>query len=113
MNKYLYWTPRILGILFIMFISMFSLDAGSFLGWIMHMIPSFVLIIILIIAWKWEKIGGTIFILISIVMTLFFRTYNDILSLMTISGIPFLIGLLFLWKSIGKYIKDIKIRLNK
>jgi hypothetical protein len=67
---FLHWAPRILTILAILFVSMFSLDAfhagmslkDQLLAWLMHMIPSFVLIIVLIIAWKWENIGGTIFI---------------------------------------------------
>jgi hypothetical protein len=66
----LHWAPRILGILAILFISMFSLDAFApglslkeqILGWLIHMIPSWILIALLIIAWKWEKIGGIIFI---------------------------------------------------
>jgi len=49
---------------------MFSLDAfhdslslkEQLLAWLMHMIPSFVLILILVIAWIWENTGGIIFI---------------------------------------------------
>jgi hypothetical protein len=45
---------------------MFSLDAfqagmslkDQLLAWLIHMIPSFVLILILVIAWIWENIGG-------------------------------------------------------
>jgi hypothetical protein len=54
----------------ILFVSMFSLDAfhasvplkDQILDWLMHMLPSFVLIIVLVIAWKWENIGGIIFL---------------------------------------------------
>lgn len=72
--KILQWAPRILCILAILFVSMFALDAfspeltiwqqiGAFL---MHLIPSFVLAILLFLAWKWEFIGGIIFTLIGI-----------------------------------------------
>ncbi|MBU2576484.1 MAG: hypothetical protein KKF50_02070 [Nanoarchaeota archaeon] len=69
--KFLYWTPRILSIIFILFISMFSLDIfemnlgfwGTIVGLFMHLIPSFVLIIILIFAWRYEWLGGVVFIL--------------------------------------------------
>lgn len=73
-TEILHWTPRILCMLAIMFVSIFALDAfypdktiwqqlGAFL---MHLIPSFILVIFLIVAWKWELIGGIIFTLIGI-----------------------------------------------
>lgn len=73
-TKFLHWTPRILGILAILFISMFTLDAfdpnktfwQQFADFMMHMIPSFALIAFLVIAWKWELAGGIIFILIGL-----------------------------------------------
>ncbi len=69
-SKPLYWTPRILGIIAILFISMFALDVFeqgyTFLETIgalfMHLIPSFVLTILLIITWKYELIGGILFL---------------------------------------------------
>jgi hypothetical protein len=65
MKKFLYWLPRILAILFIGFISLFALDAFAasewFLSLIMHLIPSFILIIVTAIAWKHEIAGGWLF----------------------------------------------------
>ena len=72
--KVLHWTPRIICILAIIFISLFALDSfspdltiwqqiGAFL---IHLIPSFVLIALLIVAWKWEFIGGIIYTLIGL-----------------------------------------------
>lgn len=70
----LYWLPRILCVLAILFVSMFALDAfegdasiGQKLGaFLIHLVPSYVLIALLIVAWKWEKIGGIIFTLVGI-----------------------------------------------
>lgn len=70
-NKYIYWAPRILSILFIAFLAMFSLDVitpeASILqiavGLFMHNIPTLVLLIIVIISWKREIVGGIAFIL--------------------------------------------------
>jgi len=67
-NKVLYWTARILCILAILFISLFALDSVSpertfwqnTTALLMRLIPSAVLLAILIIAWKWEKVGGII-----------------------------------------------------
>src|SRR3989344_8840572 len=71
MNKYLYWIPRILSIIFILFLAMFSLDIfdgnygfwGTILGLFMHNIPVFILTIVLIISWKHEIVGAVAFIL--------------------------------------------------
>ena len=58
MKKTLNWIARILAIALIAFFSLFALDVfgqpGWFLGLIMHLIPSFILIIITVIAWKNE-----------------------------------------------------------
>jgi len=80
----LYWTPRILGILAVLFISLFALDSFSsertFLqnagALLMHLIPSFVLLAILIVAWKWGNIGGTIFIIAGVVLCIYLFNLN-------------------------------------
>ena len=84
--KILHWAPRIVCILAILFISMFAADSFSpeltfwqqIGGFIMHLIPSFILIAILIIAWRWEYIGGIIFIVIAIGLSpfVFMLNYN-------------------------------------
>jgi hypothetical protein len=86
-TKILHWTPRILCILAILFISLFALDSfssertfwqntGAFL---MHLIPSFVLLVILIVAWKWENIGGIILIIVGVFfcVSIFNLNYNQ------------------------------------
>ncbi len=64
------WLPRMLCILAIVFISLFAADAFnsklSFWkqlgGFFIHLIPSFILLAILILAWKNEFWGGILFI---------------------------------------------------
>lgn len=110
--KILYWTPRIITILGILFVSIFALDAfngndsiwhklGSF-G--IHLIPSFVLAILLLFAWKWEKVGGLIFIFLGVFFSyyLFVGNYKSNHSFWVSFGIiasicfPFIIaGILF------------------
>ncbi|HLC57302.1 MAG TPA: hypothetical protein VJH95_01895, partial [Candidatus Nanoarchaeia archaeon] len=73
-SKGLYWTPRILTIIFLLFLALMSLDVFSpelsfwqiLLGLFMHNIPVFILLIILLISWKHEIVGGTAFILAGI-----------------------------------------------
>jgi len=57
-----------------MFLSLFSLDVfdmelsfwGTILGLFMHNIPVFILLIVLLISWKHEIVGGIIFTLAGI-----------------------------------------------
>jgi hypothetical protein len=112
-TKVIYWLPRILCILAILFISFFALDSFSsertFLqnvaAFMVHLIPSFFLLAVLIVAWKWEKVGGIILIIISMAFCIFVfilnykRTNSVSTSLMItlILGIPFfLAGILFI-----------------
>jgi hypothetical protein len=112
--KLIHWLPRIICILAILFVSMFALDAfapgltiwqqlGAFF---MHLIPSFVLLAILIVAWKWELIGGIIFMVIGIGLSPFIYSFNHNRNGMTVGNslmvvllinIPFvLVGILFI-----------------
>ncbi|MFA6184769.1 MAG: hypothetical protein WCT51_01905 [Candidatus Shapirobacteria bacterium] len=107
-NKFIYWTPRILGIIFILFLMMFSLDIFEpgltvwqiTIGLFMHNIPALILLIFLIISWKHEIVGGIVFILAGLFYIFLLATsshfewYMLIWSL-TISGPAFLIGTLF------------------
>ncbi len=111
--KLLHWLPRIICILAILFVSLFALDAfdpqhtiwEQIIAFIMHLIPSFILIVLLFVAWKWELIGGIIFSLIGIVFTpiIFHLNYNindsvwlSIGIIMSITFPFFLVGILFI-----------------
>lgn len=107
-NRFIYWTPRILCILFLLFLAMFSLDIfdmqldfwGTVLGLFMHNIPVFILLVVLIISWKYEIVGGIVFILaglLYIIMTINRVEWYIALSWsLTIAGPAFLVGILFL-----------------
>jgi len=86
---------------------MFALDVfGEYsgiellIGLFMHLIPTFVLIGILVLSWKYELIGGILFLILGIIFTIFFNTYEDIINFLLISFPVFLVGILFLlsWK---------------
>ena len=75
--------PRILSILAIAFVCLFALDSfdhGSISeqiqAFLIHMIPSFILMIILAIAWRRELIGGILYILIGIILSTFIFIHN-------------------------------------
>jgi hypothetical protein len=114
MKKFLYWVPRVLGILAILFISLFALDAFQegmpisqmLLGFTIHLIPSIILAIFLIVAWKWELIGGIVFVIVS--TTPFFFLSNPFWMNGMLGG-PFLLtGVLFILNSRYKSSKQIQ-----
>lgn len=108
-NKFIYWTPRILGIIFILFLMMFSLDVFQpgltvwqiTIGLLMHNLPALILLFFLIFSWKHEIVGGIVFISAGLLYILLlassshFEWYMLIWPL-TISGPAFLVGILFL-----------------
>lgn len=95
MKKFLYWLPRIISILFIIFISSFALDVFEnpqwFLPLLIHLIPSFILIILTIIAWKYERFGGFAFIVAGLLLLIFTNFKSPIIFIPII-----VIGALFL-----------------
>jgi hypothetical protein len=68
-RRALFWTPRVLSIVFIVFLSLFALDVfeghlgfwRTALALIMHLIPVFVLTAALILSWRWEWIGAVLY----------------------------------------------------
>lgn len=72
MKKHIHFLPRILSILFIVFISLFALDVFEEPQWllalIIHLIPSYILIILTIIAWKKPRIGGILFLITGLIL---------------------------------------------
>ena len=100
----LYWAPRILGILSMLFLAVFALDVfgegyrfGELLvALFMHLIPSFVLLVTLIVAWRKERWGGGLYIFLGILYIWMFWDQGDWASYLIIAGPLFLTGILFL-----------------
>ena len=111
-GKFVYWAPRILSILFIIFLALMSLDVFSpelnfwqtMFALFMHNIPALILLIILLISWKYEIVGGIVFnlagitYLIGVLITSLksgFEWYH-LAWIIQISGIAFFIGIMFI-----------------
>ncbi len=109
----LYWCPRILSILFTAFITLFALDVfeegyafGELLvALFMHLVPTFLIIIAIVVGWKREWIGAVLFIGLAIFyisMTAFRMHWTVYLVI----PLPLLIiGILYLlsWEQRKKY----------
>jgi hypothetical protein len=117
----LYFLPRVLGVLAILFMGLFSADCfgeydsfGKMITcFVMHNIPGFICLAALVIAWKWELIGGIIFIAFFVAAGIFFDSFTDNpASLIVIS--PFLLtGALFIVNHIRKSGKRNEIAINE
>jgi hypothetical protein len=103
-EKALYWIPRIFTILAILFMMMFSIDVFSgneplsrkLVGFLVHNIPVWISICVLIIAWRWEIIGGVLYIISFITAAIFFKSFSSNPYSLIVIG-PFLImGILFI-----------------
>lgn len=116
-NILIFYLPRILSIIFILFLMLFSLDvfepgrsAGEIaVGLLMHNLPALFLSIILALSWKkYPILGGITFILagfayiILLISNQNFEWYMISWSFM-ISGPAFLIGFLFLLGNTKKF----------
>jgi len=101
-KKIIYWSPRVLAIAYIAFISIFALDVFSepqwYLALFMHLIPSLILTVLTIIAWKREFIGGILFLVAGLVMTFFFHS-------LSLASPIFVIGALFIANNYQLHLK--------
>jgi len=103
MNKAVYWTPRILTIVFIIFISLFALDSFdgnlSFMekikGFLIHLIPSAFVVVILYFSWEHEIFGAVAFLLLAIGYSIMVWGKFPLATCFIISGPMIIISLLF------------------
>jgi len=119
--KILHWTPRIICILAILFISMFALDAFSpelsiwqqISDFFIHLIPSYILIAILTIAWKREFVGGVFFTILGLGLSPFIFLHNYHMNHSVAMSLGILLAITFPFVLVGilfilSYFKKIK-----
>lgn len=108
-SAYLHWVPRILAVMLILFLAIFSLDVITpdatiwqiLAGMFIHNIPVFALIAVLIVSWRYEWVGGVVFILaglayIALTASNQIPRYQAISWSMILAGPAILVGVLFL-----------------
>ena len=102
-GQLLLWSPRILGILVCLFLSLFSLDAfgggKTFMqalpDFALHVAPMLLLLLVVGVAWRWAWVGGLVFTGLAAAYAVFARHRID--WILPISGPLLLVGLLFTW----------------
>jgi len=104
MKKTLFWLPRILCLMFAVFISAFALDVfegntgfwRTTLALLMHLIPTAVILIVLVVSWRREWVGAILFIGLSGLFILRFWGNGPWWIYLIMTGPLFLVGILFL-----------------
>jgi hypothetical protein len=112
--RIIHWAPRLAAILIIFFISLFSLDVFEMEapplellgGFLMHNIPSIILIVLLVFAWKRPVIGFIAFLIAAALFVVFF--VRDIYALpnLLLFVLPILL-IAFLFYADWKWLKPV------
>lgn len=103
-RQLLYWAPRALCITMAVFISMFALDVfdegkgfwQTTLDLAIHLIPTYIVLILLAVAWRWEWVGAAMFITLGVLYPVLFWGRFHLSVYVIMSGPLLLIGILFL-----------------
>ncbi len=102
-KKIIYWLPRILSLAFVAFLSLFAFDVfEAYSGWqavlalLIHSLPSIILLVVVIVAWKHELVGAVVFIAAAIFYVAAIGLNRPWSWYAFISGPAVLVGILFL-----------------
>ena len=101
--KIIHWAPRVAAILIIFFVSLFSLDVFEMEatpiemlgGFLIHNVPSIVMIVLLVLAWRKPVIGFIAFLLVGIFFLRFVILGRDLAHFLLFSGPMLLVAALF------------------
>lgn len=101
--KAIRWSARGLGILFALFLSLFALDvfteytdaADIAKALMIHLIPTFLVLVVLILAWRWELIGAITFTILGMAYIVTSLGQFPFSTYLLIAGPPIVIGMLF------------------
>ena len=105
MKRVLFWTPRVLCILFAIFLSVFALDVFSegYGLWqtigalLLHLVPTSIVVIVLLIAWRWEWVGTVLFSALAVFYVVWTWGRFPLVTYLAMSGPLVLISVLFLF----------------
>ena len=103
-KKILFWTPRVLCILFAAFMSLFALDVfghgygfwKTALAFVMHEVPVLMLLAILVVCWRWEWIGAALFPALGALYIISAWGRFPLSVYFIVAGPLFLLGVMFL-----------------
>jgi hypothetical protein len=102
-GRLLFWAPRILCLLFAAWLSVFALDVfgegygfwETALALMMHLIPTALVLVVLAVAWRWERVGAVVFGLLGLLYIGWMAGQMHPFMFLFISGPLFLVAILF------------------
>ena len=111
LKRFLFWTPRVLCLLFAAFISLFALDVfeghhgfvQTAIALAMHLIPTAALLLVLAFSWRWEWVGAAVFPALGLFYMVAFAGRFHWSVYVIIAGPLFLLGVLFLLNWIHRH----------
>jgi hypothetical protein len=97
------WSPRILALMMVAFVSLLAFDTFSeerafgqaLFAFVIHLAPAVVIVAIVVVAWRWEWIGAVAFLGLAGAYATVARDRLD--WMVIISGPLAMIGLLYAW----------------
>jgi len=100
----LFWLPRVLGILFAIFLSLFALDIfnegygvrETGLALLIHLMPVLTVVAVLVLAWRRQWIGALLFSALAMAYPLLTQGRQHWSAYLVISGPLVLLGVLFI-----------------
>ena len=104
----LFWLPRVLGILFALFVSLFALDVfgqgygfwGTLAAYLIHLTPVYALLLAVAIGWRWEWAGALLFLAFGMWYLMVswgpFPPAANLIGVLPLAGPALLVALLFL-----------------
>jgi hypothetical protein len=95
-RKYFQIAALVFGTSYAVFLSLFAIDAGSIIGTLIHVLPSFAVIGVLVMGIRNSLVGSILAVLLSAIFTLFFETYRHQAPFLSISMPLLIISFLFL-----------------
>ena len=109
------WLPRLLAILYGLFLSLFAFDSWEgvgfwegLAGFIVHLMPVYMVAFVLVVAWRWRVLGGLLFIVLAAGFPLAFG-WREAETLLLLALPPVVSGGLFLLDS---YLGERRLRLR-
>lgn len=89
------WSPRLLGILVALFLGLFALDSlGEGIGFVIHLAPTLLLLAAVAISWRWEWVGGVVFLSLAALYAATTLRHPD--WILAIAGPMVVVGALYL-----------------
>jgi hypothetical protein len=101
------WVPRVLGLAFAAFLAIFALDVfdeslgigGTIVALAIHLIPTWLVLAAVALAWKHEIAGGVAFFLLGAAYVAMAGSRFPVSTILLIAGPPVAIGVLFILAS--------------